>query len=151
MNGVLAEVDLATGEVLHHGESLDHLAPTRREGDHLRATPLTAAFAWQHDARLEDPRSVRVVDDGSDGGATVADDTRSSGRRSTRSPARPRCSTRPRSTRTPRATRSVWPNGNLVVAWGTARRIAEHSDDGTVLLAATCRDVDHRDFRHVGR
>ena len=42
-------------------------------------------------------------------------------------------------------------NGNLFVGWGTAQRISEFSDDGTLLFDATLPDVSYRAFRQVWR
>src|SRR3954454_20569284 len=78
MNGIVEEVDLATGTVLHHWESLDHVALTESHGGvpkdattepydyfHINSVaptsdgnviifdlPGSATFAWQHDAQF---------------------------------------------------------------------------------------------------
>ena len=42
-------------------------------------------------------------------------------------------------------------NGNLFVGWGTAQRISEFAEDGTLLFDATLPDVSYRAFRQVWR
>ena len=42
-------------------------------------------------------------------------------------------------------------NGHLFVGWGTAKRVSELSEDGTLLLDATLPDVGYRAFRQVWR
>src|SRR4051812_45460117 len=108
MNGVIEEVELATGKVLYHWESLDHVAITESHATVGRSTLCSAqvcrAEGW---------------------------------------------STRPRSAPRRWATPQRLDDGNLFVGWGTAKRVSEFSDDGTLLFDATLPDVSYRALREV--
>ena len=42
-------------------------------------------------------------------------------------------------------------NGNVMVGWGTAKRITEFDPDGTVVFDATLPDVTYRAYKSVWR
>ena len=208
MNGVFEEVELATGKVLHHWESLDHVALTESHAGvpkdaaepydyfHINSVaptpdgnviisarhtwavykvelatgsvrwrfggrrsdfdlPASATFAWQHDVQFEDPHTLRMFDNGSDGEVTVTDESQvlwfsidEAGRKARLvrrlvHPAKVSAHAMGNAQRLD--------NGNLFVGWGTAQRISEFSDDGTLLFDATLPDVSYRAFRQVWR
>jgi uncharacterized protein YndB with AHSA1/START domain len=208
MNGIFEEIDLATGKVLHHWESLDHVALTESHAGvpkdptepydyfHINSVapapdgnviisarhtwtvykvelatgnvrwrfggkrsdfdlPETATFAWQHDAQFEDPHTLRMFDNGSDGEVTVTDESQvlwfsidEAGRKARLvrrlvHPAKISAQAMGNAQRLD--------NGNLFVGWGTAKRISEFSDDGTLLFDATLPEVSYRAFRQVWR
>ena len=208
MNGIFEEVDLATGKVLHHWESLDHVALTESHAGvpadptepydyfHINSVaptpdgnviisarhtwavykvelatgnvrwrfggkksdfdlPDTATFAWQHDAQFETPTTIRMFDNGSDGTETVTDESQvlwfsidEAGRKASLvrrlvHPAKISAHAMGNAQRLD--------NGNLFVGWGTAQRISEFSDDGTLLFDATLPDVSYRAFRQAWR
>lgn len=208
MNGIFEEVDLATGGVLHHWESLDHVALTESHAGvpkdptepydyfHINSVapapdgnviisarhtwavykidlangnvrwrlggkrsdfdlPESATFAWQHDAQFEDPTTIRIFDNGSDGEVTVTDESQvlwfavdEAGRKArlTRRLVHP-----DKISAHAMGNAQRLDNGNLFVGWGTGQRISEFSDDGTLLFDASLPDVSYRAFRQVWR
>ena len=208
MNGIFEEVDLVTGAVLHHWESLDHVdlaesyagvpedpaepydyfhinsvGPTPDGNVVISARhtwglykvdlstgqvlwrlggkrsdfdlPASATFAWQHDAQFEDPTTLRLFDNGTDGTTTVTDQSQLLWFSLDQ--------TRRRATLTRRLVHPAkvsakamgnvqrLVNGNLLVGWGSAARISEFADDGTLLFDATLPDVSYRTYRQVWR
>jgi len=208
MNGVFEEVDLATGEVLHHWESLDHVPVTESHAGvpedptepydyfHINSVaptpdgnviisarhtwavykvdlatgavrwrlggkrsdfdlPGSARFAWQHDAQFEDPTTLRLFDNGSDGEQEVTDESQvlwfsldEAGRKArlVRRLVHPA-----KISALAMGNAQRLDNGNLFVGWGTAQRISEFAEDGTLLFDATLPDVSYRAFRQVWR
>lgn len=208
MNGIFEEVDVATGEVLHHWESLDHVALTESHAGvpedpaepydyfHINSVaptpdgnviisarhtwavykvdlasgdvrwrfggkksdfdlPASATFAWQHDAQFENPTTLRVFDNGSDGEVTVTDESQvlwfvideaARAARLTRRLVHPAKISAHAMGNVQRLD-----NGNLFVGWGTAQRVSEFADDGTLLFDATLPEVSYRAFRQVWR
>ncbi|GAB2591603.1 arylsulfotransferase family protein [Microlunatus antarcticus] len=208
MNGIFEEVDLATGEVLHHWESLDHVALTESHAGvpedptepydyfHINSVaptpdgnviisarhtwavykvdlatgavrwrlggrksdfdlPSSATFAWQHDAQFETPTMIRMFDNGSDGTETVTDESQVlwfSVDEAARTARLVRRLVHPaKISAHAMGNAQRLDNGNLFVGWGTAQRISEFSDDGTLLFDATLPDVSYRAFRQVWR
>lgn len=208
MNGIFEEVDLATGKVLHHWESLDHVALTESHAGvpkdptepydyfHINSVatapdgnviisarhtwtvykvdlqtgnvrwrfggkksdfdlPASATFAWQHDAQFEDPHTLRMFDNGSDGSVTVTDESQVlwfSIDEAGRTARLKRRLVHPAKVSTiAMGNAQRLDNGNLFVGWGTAKRISEFADDGTLLFDATLPDVSYRGFRQVWR
>ena len=209
MNGIFEEVDIATGAVLHHWESLDHVALTESHAGvpedattepydyfHINSVaptpdgnviisarhtwtvykvdlatgrvrwrlggkksdfdlPGSATFAWQHDAQFEDPTTLRMFDNGTDGEQTVTDESQvlwfsiDEANREARLERRLVHPAKISSLAMGNAQRLD--NGNLFVGWGTAQRISEFADDGTLLFDATLPDVSYRAFRQVWR
>ncbi len=208
MNGIFEEVDLATGEVLHHWESLDHVALTESHAGvpsdptepydyfHINSVaptpdgnviisarhtwavykvdlatgavrwrlggkksdfdlPGSATFAWQHDAQFEDPTTVRMFDNGSDGEVTVTDESQVLWFRVDEAAREARLVRRlvhpAKISAQAMGNAQRLDNGNLLVGWGTAKRVSEFADDGTLLFDATLPEVSYRAFRQVWR
>ena len=208
LNGVFEEVDLATGRVLHHWESLDHVAVTESHANipddpkepydyfHINSVcptadgnviisarhtwavykiniktgrvmwrlggkrsdfdlPKSATFAWQHNAQFEDPTTLRMFDNGSDGDVTVTAEsqvlwfTLDEAARKARLVRRLVHPDKVSALAMGNAQRL--PNGNLFVGWGTAKRISEFSPDGELIFDATLPELSYRAYRYVWR
>ena len=209
MNGIFEEVDIATGRVLHHWESLDHVALTESHAGvpkdattepydyfHINSVaptpdgnviisarhtwavykvdlatgqvrwrlggkksdfdlPRSATFAWQHDVQFEDPTTLRMFDNGSDGEQEVTDESQvlwfsiDEANRTARLERRLVHPAKISAHAMGNAQRLD--NGNLFVCWGTAQRISEFAEDGTLLFDATLPELSYRAFRQVWR
>jgi hypothetical protein len=113
-----------------------------------------AQFAWQHDARHANHRTITVFDNGSDGRtntevesrAVVFElDSRSRKARLAGSYRHPRR----RLLSTAMGSLQVLPGGNLVVGWGSQPYVSEFTADGTLALdvALTPGQQSYRSFR----
>ncbi len=208
MDGVFEEVDLATGRVLRHWSSLDHVALTESyagipedpaepwdyfhinsvkptpDGDFLISARHTwgvykiardsgavrwrlggrrsdfelagpAAFAWQHDAQFETPSTIRLFDNGSDGTVTATSESRvlwldvdQSAKSAT---LRRRLAHPDAVSAAAMGNSQLLDNGNLVVGWGTAKRVSEFAPDGSLVFDASLPNMTYRCFRNVWR
>ncbi len=208
MDGVFEEVDLATGKVLTHWSSLDHIGlaesyagipenadepydyfhinsikPTPdghflvsarhtwciykiaagtgrvlwrlggRKSDYELPGPAT--FAWQHDARFENDTTIRLFDNGSDGTVTATSESRVLWLRLDQTA---RTATLIRRLAHPdkisaaaMGNSQLLDNGNLVVGWGTTKRISEFAGDGALIFDAELPNMTYRCFRDVWR
>ena len=208
MNGVFEEIDLATGKVLLHWESLDHVDVTESHAGvpedpdepydyfHINSAnptpdghviisarhtwglykvdrttgrvrwrlggkrsdfdlPASATFAWQHDAHFENPTTLRLFDNGSDGTETVTDESQVlwfSIKESTRTARLERRLVHPEKVSAhAMGNAQRLENGNVFVGWGTAARISEFAADGTLLFDATLPNVSYRAYRQIWR
>ncbi|GAA3614822.1 arylsulfotransferase family protein [Microlunatus ginsengisoli] len=208
MDGVFEELDLATGRVLQHWSSLDHVGlaesyagipedpdepydyfhinsvePTPdghflvsarhtwglykvdrdtgkvlwrlggRRSDFDLAGP--AAFAWQHDARFETAGTIRLFDNGSDGTVTATSESRVlwlDVDQAARSATLIRRLSHPdRLSAAAMGNAELLANGNLVVGWGTAKRISEFAPDGSLVFDAALPNMTYRCFRDTWR
>ena len=115
----------------------------------------TATFAWQHDAQFETADTIRLFDNGSDGTVVATPESRvlwlklNQTARTvtlTRQLAHPdKVSAAAMGNAEPLA------NGNLVVGWGTAKRISEFAPDGTLVFDAELPNMTYRCFRNTWR
>jgi hypothetical protein len=117
--------------------------------------PGPAAFAWQHDAQFENDATIRLFDNGSDGTVTATSESRvlwltldQTARRAalTRRLAHP-----DKISAAAMGNAQLLPNGNLVVGWGTAKRISEFGADNTLVFDAELPNMTYRCFRAVWR
>lgn len=208
LNGVFEEIDLATGAVLHHWESLDHVdlaeshagiptdpaepwdyfhinsAKPTPDGDvlisarHVWAVykvgldtgavrwrlggkrsdfhvPTAATFAWQHDAEFEDATTVRLFDNGTDGTVTVSKESQILWLKLDE---RRRQATLVRRFTHPDQVSALamgnaqrLDNGNVMVGWGTAKRISEFDPYGELVFDATLPEMSYRAYRATWR
>jgi Arylsulfotransferase (ASST) len=207
MDGVFEEIDIATGTVLQHWSSLEHIGldesyagvpkdvtepydyfhinsvkPTP-DGNFLVSARHTwgvykvardsgevmwrlggrksdydvigpAAFAWQHDAQYEGSQ-IRMFDNGSDGTVTATSESRilwlelddDAGTATlVRRLAHP-----DELSAAAMGNAERLPNGNLVVGWGTTKRISEFAPDGSLVFDAELPHFTYRCFRDVWR
>ena len=205
LNGVFEEIDLATGQVLHHWESLDHVAITESHANvpddpdepydyfHINSVnptsdgniiisarhtwavykinistghvlwrlggkrsdfdlPKSATFAWQHDAQFEDPTTLRMFDNGSDGDVTVTDESQVLWFTLDEAARRARLVRRlvhpGKISAHAMGNAQRLPNGNIFVGWGTEKRISEFSPDGKLIFDATLPELSYRAYRY---
>jgi len=201
MNGILEEIDLATGKVLLHWESFDHVdlaesyASVPEDPDepydyfHINSVnptpdgqvvisarhtwtvykvdrttgrvrwrlggkrsdfelPKSATFAWQHDAQFENPTTLRLFDNGSDGTTTVTEESQvlwfsiDEAARTARLERRLVHPAKVSAHSMGNAQRLE--NGNVFVGWGSGSRISGFAIDNTLLFDATLPNVSYR-------
>ncbi|WP_158891293.1 arylsulfotransferase family protein [Amycolatopsis anabasis] len=108
-----------------------------------------AVFGWQHHAIFEDPRTIRLFDNASDGTTTLHPTRvawlRLDPRGMTASLAR--SMSIPGSHVTAMGSAQRLPGGNVFVNWGMTPRLSEFSPDGDLLFDATLPTPSYRAFK----
>jgi hypothetical protein len=109
-----------------------------------------AVFAYQHHAIFENPRTIRLFDDGSDGQSTVHQSRvawiRLDSEAMTASLADNM--TIPGIQSGAMGSAQRLPNGNVFVSWGSTPRLSEFSPRGDVLFDATLTAPSYRAFKY---
>jgi hypothetical protein len=139
------KVDAGTGKVLWR------LGGRRTDFD----LPGPAAFAWQHDAQFENDATIRLFDNGSDGTVIATSETRVlwlTLNQTARTATLTRRLAHPdKISAAAMGNAQLLENGNLVVGWGTAKRISEFASDDTLVFDAELPNMTYRCFRAVWR
>ena len=114
--------------------------------------PEDATFAWQHNAVFQDDGALRLFDNGSDGTTVVhpassvlwlqvdQDQRTVKLRRRLTHPEQVSASAM--------GNAQLLANGNVLVGWGSAKRMSELSPSGELLFDATLAEVSYRAYRH---
>lgn len=124
-----------------------------RRSDFKLAGP--AAFAWQHDAQFEGDTTIRLFDNGSDGTVVATSESRvlwlAIDQKARTATLTRRIAHPDQVSAAAMGNAERIPNGNVVVGWGTAKRISEFGSDGSLLFDAELPNMTYRCFRCLWR
>lgn len=115
--------------------------------------PGPAAFAWQHDAQFENDSTIRLFDNGSDGTVIATSQSRVlwlAIDQGTKTATLVQRLAHPEGlSAAAMGNAQLLDNGNLVVGWGTTKRISEFGRDGSLVFDAVLPNMTYRCFREV--